>query len=165
MSPCIYVLQWGLNILFFSIHSFSIFLKTPDYHLDGIEPRIIFCSEDVTIIQYSWDCASTFLGISSLNFICRADGHRQLAGNTGPRFLQSHSTDRPSAQATVRSQHRRTVHRLKPRSRVNIDGPPIGSSHGPEPTSTDRPSAQATVRSPIYCTYSYLQNMGEDCTF
>lgn len=39
-----HVSQWGLNIL---IHSFFLFLKTPEYHLDGIEPRIIvFCSED-----------------------------------------------------------------------------------------------------------------------
>ena len=136
--------QWGLNIL---IHSFFLFLKTLDYYLDGIEPRIFFLVVKM-LLQYSWDYASTF-SWDFVGFICIADGHRQLAGNTGPRFLQSHSTGRPSAQATIRSQHRRAAHRLKPRSGVNIDGPPIGSSHDPESTSTDRPSAQATVLSPL----------------
>ena len=141
-----HVSQWGLNIL---IHSFFLFLKTPEYHLDGIEPRIIvFCSEDrqfVVTTVFLGLCEHLFLGFRRFHLYSRwaqtcCRKHRtsiSAVSLDGPPIGSSHgpestSTDRPSAQATIRSQHRRTAHRLKPRSGANIDGPPIGSSHGPE---------------------------------
>ena len=138
-----HVSQRGLNIL---IHSFFLFLKTPEYHLDGIEPRIIvFCSEDrqfVVTTVFLGLCEHLFLGFRRFHLYSRwaqttCGKHRtsiSAVSLDGPPIGSSHdpestSTDRQSAQATVRSP---------------LDGPPIGSSHDPESTSTDRPSAQAT---------------------
>ena len=155
MSTCI-CRNGGL--IFFFIHSFFLFLKTLDYHY--IEPRFFFFSEDVTTVFLGL-CEHLFLGFRRFQLYSRwtqttCRKHRtsiSAVSLDGPPIGSSHgpestSTDRPSAQATIRSQHASTGRPLAQATVLSpLDGPPIGSSHGPESTSTDRPSAQATIRS------------------